>query len=80
MHPLLLTKFPTKLAAASGALWCAWTMAAVLVHGSQNNAAPRATIDPPPSITVMVRTVRIVPELPFAERWQAPAQLCSRCT
>jgi hypothetical protein len=57
----------------SGALWCAWTMAAVLVHGSQNNGAPRATIDPPPSITEMVRTVRIVPELTFAERWQAPA-------
>jgi hypothetical protein len=73
MHQLLRPKFPAKLAGLSGALWCAWMIAAVLGHGSQNNAPAPAAAGPPPPIAIMVRTVRIAPELAFDDRWQAPA-------
>jgi hypothetical protein len=71
MHALLQPAFPAKFAIASGALWYAWTVAAVLVRTTGNNSPPPAAIDPPQPRTVIVRTVSIIPEPPFAERWPA---------
>ena len=73
MHQLLRPRFPIKLAALSAALWCAGMAAAVLGRPFQINAPVPAAAEPPQPITVMIRTVRIVPELLFDERWQAPA-------
>jgi hypothetical protein len=73
MHPMLQPMFPVKFAIGSGALWCAWTVAAVLVRTSEINAPTPAQIDSPQPFTVVVRSVRITPEMAFDDRWQAPA-------
>ncbi|UGY16336.1 hypothetical protein HAP48_0049065 [Bradyrhizobium septentrionale] len=72
MHPMLQPMFPTKLAIASGAVWCAWTVAAVFVHTFPINAPAPAAADPPQPFTLMVRTIPITPELLFDDRWQTP--------
>jgi hypothetical protein len=73
MHPPLHPIFPAKLAAASAALWCAGWLAAAIGHFSQNSAPLPAPADPPQPFAVVVRTIPMIPEMPFDDRWQAPA-------
>jgi hypothetical protein len=75
MHVLLQPAFPTKFAVASGALWCAWTVAAMLARATENNAPPPTAVDPPAPFVVTVRTIPIIPEAAFADRWQVPAPI-----
>jgi hypothetical protein len=72
MHQLLRPRFPIKLAALSAALWCAGMAAAVLAHVFQNNAPAPAAADVLEPFTVMIRSVPIIPELAFDDRWQGP--------
>nr|WP_165125082.1 hypothetical protein [Bradyrhizobium sp. 6(2017)]QIG93779.1 hypothetical protein G6P99_15585 [Bradyrhizobium sp. 6(2017)] len=73
MHPMLQPIFPIKLAIASGALWCAWTVAAVLVHTGQISSPAPAAADPPPPIPVLARSDRLPLPQAFDDRWRAPA-------
>jgi hypothetical protein len=63
--------FPIKLAAVSWALTCAGMVAAIVSRLVGNNAPPPAAASPPP-LTLAVRTIPIIPELAFDQRWQVP--------
>lgn len=66
-----------RAAGALGGLWCAWLAGAVYVRAYQTNQ-PAA---PPPAelqaATIPVRTVAILPDLAFGDRWQAPAAIAA---
>jgi hypothetical protein len=70
MHPLLQVILPTGITIV---LWCVCSAAAALVQPSKNyEPTPQPPPEPTAFITV-VRTIPILKELPFEERWQVPA-------
>jgi hypothetical protein len=70
MHPLLQAILPTGITIV---LWCVCSAAAALVQLSKNNEPkPQPPPEPTAFITV-VRTIPILKELAFEERWQVPA-------
>ena len=70
MHPLLQPILPTGITIV---LWCVCLAAAALVQPSKNyEPTPQPPPEPTAFITV-VRTIPILKELAFEDRWQVPA-------
>jgi len=70
MHSLLQSILPTGITIV---LWCVCAAAAVIVQPSQNNETQPHADSPPTPFTVVVRTIPIIKQLPFEERWRDPA-------
>ncbi len=70
MHSLLHSILPTGITIV---LWCVCAAAAVIVQPSQNNETPPLPDSPPTPFMVVVRTIPIIKQLPFEERWRDPA-------
>jgi hypothetical protein len=70
MHSLLQSILPTGITIV---LWCVCAAAAVIVQPSQNNETQPLPDSPPAPFTVVVRTIPIIKQLPFEERWRDPA-------
>ncbi len=70
MHSLLHSILPTGITIV---LWCVCAATAVIVQPSQNNETPPLPDSPPTPFMVVVRTIPIIKQLPFEERWRDPA-------
>jgi hypothetical protein len=70
MHPLLQPVSPTGITIV---LWCVCSAAAAFVQPVKNNEPPPQHQPEPTAFITVVRTIPILKELPFEERWQVPA-------
>jgi hypothetical protein len=70
MHPLLQVILPTGITIV---LWCVCSAATALVQPVKNNDPPPQHQPEPTAFITVVRTIPILKELPFEERWQIPA-------
>jgi hypothetical protein len=64
--------FPIRLPGVCWALLCAGIIAAFITRQLGNSAPLPAAASPPPPLTLAVRTIPIIPELAFDQRWQVP--------
>ena len=70
MQPLLQPVSPTGITIL---LWCVCSAAAALVQPVKNNEPPPQHQPEPTAFITVVRTIPILKELAFEDRWQVPA-------
>jgi hypothetical protein len=70
MHPLLQPIFPTGITIV---LWCVCSAATALMQPVKNNEPPPQHQPEPTAFITVVRTIPILKELAFEDRWQVPA-------
>ena len=69
MHPLLQPILPTGITIV---LWCVCSAATALVQPVKNNDPPTQHQPEPTAFITVVRTIPILKELAFEDRWQVP--------
>ena len=69
MHPLLQPILPTGITIV---LWCVCSAATALVQPVKNNDPPPQHQPEPTAFITVVRTIPILKELAFEDRWQVP--------